>query len=96
MQTFQLMLSVPPKRLLEVVDPLGNMDSQDVPLVDDADLELVVKLLDTFPKLSDHFLVVWIQVISCEAGGLHIAQSPHKGNEEGKGVQEPQKQGTPR
>ena len=50
-----------------------------MPLVDDADLELVVKLLDTFPKLSDHFLVVWIQVISCEAGGLHIAQSPHKG-----------------
>ena len=50
-----------------------------MPLVDDADLELVVKLLDTFAKLSDHFLVVWIQVISCEAGGLHIAQSPHKG-----------------
>ena len=67
-----------------------------MPLVDDADLELVVKLLDTFAKLSDHFLVVWIQVISCEADGLHIAQSPHKGIEEGKGAQEPQQQGTPR
>ena len=96
MKNFQLMLSIPPKRLLEVASPLGNLDSYDVPLVDDADLELVVKLLDTFAKLSDHFLVVWIQVISCEAGGLHIAQSPHKGKEEGKGAQEPQQQGTPR
>ena len=81
MQTFQLMLSIPPKRLLEVVDPLGNMDSQDVPLIDDADLELAVKLLDTLVKLSDDFSVVRIQVICGEAGKLHLVQSPHEGDE---------------
>ena len=51
MKTFQHMLSIPPKGLLEVVYPLGNMDSYDVPLVDDADLELVVKLLDALKHL---------------------------------------------
>ena len=98
MKTFQLMLSIRMVYTSQEASgsPLGNLDSYDMPHVDEADLELVVKLLDTFAKLSDHFLVVWIQVISCEAGGLHIAQSPHKGNEEGKGAQEPQQQGTPR
>ena len=48
MKTFQHMLSIPPKGLLEVVYPLGNMDSYDV---DDADLELVVKLLDALKQL---------------------------------------------
>ena len=41
------MLSIPPKRLLEeVVNPLGNMNNYDVKLVDDADLQLVVMLID--------------------------------------------------
>ena len=81
MQAFQLMLSIPPKRLLEVVNPLGNMDSRDVSLVDDADLELVLKLLDTLVKLANDCPVVRIQVVCCEAGGLHIIQSPDEGDE---------------
>ena len=81
MQAFQLMLSIPPKRLLEVVNPLGNMDSRDVPLVDDADLELVLKLLDRLVKLSNDCPVVRIQVVCGEAGGLNIIQIPDEGDE---------------
>ena len=61
------MLSIPPKRLLEVVNPL--------------DLELVLKLLDPLVKLANDCPVVRIQVVCCEAGGLHIVQSPDEGDE---------------
>ena len=55
MKTFQLMLSIPPKRLLEVANSLGI--SYDVPLVDDADLELVVKLLEA---VLSHSLITFL------------------------------------
>ena len=55
MKTHQLMLSIPPERLLEVANSLGI--SYDVPLVDDADLELVVKLLDA---LLSHSLITFL------------------------------------
>ena len=49
------MLSIPPKRLLEVANSLGI--SYDVPLVDDADLGLVVKLLDA---VLSHSLITFL------------------------------------